>query len=64
MTNNERKAADAADLADAMVVLGLLLLGVAIGLAWGLTAVAAYAGVLLIVFGGALAIHRGHNGRS
>lgn len=61
MTHDERKAADAAD---AMVVLGLILLGAAIWMLWGGPAVAAYAGMLLIIFGISLAVRRGRsNGR-
>lgn len=39
------------DLFDALFVLGLLLLGAAVALAWGWLAVLAYAGAILIVAG-------------
>lgn len=57
--NDQRKAQDAADLADALVVLGLMLLGAAVWMLWGGPAVAAYVGTLLILFGLFLAIQRG-----
>jgi hypothetical protein len=59
MTEDERKAAETADVSDALVVLGLLLLGASVWMLWGGPAVAAYAGALLVIFGVVLAMQRG-----
>lgn len=50
------------DLYDVLVVLGLLLVGLALWLAWGPVAVLAYAGTVLIVVGLVGAMARGKNG--
>ena len=53
------KARSATDVADVLVLLGLLLLAVAIFWWWGVTAVLAYCGTVLVIFGVALAMQRG-----
>lgn len=52
------------DLFDALVLLGLGLLGAALWLAWGPLAVLAYAGTVLVVAGVIGAQLRGRDGRT
>jgi hypothetical protein len=51
------------DLFDVLVCLGLLVLAMALGLAWGWIAVLAYAGTVLIVAGIVGAVNRGRTVR-
>ena len=57
----QRKPQATADVADAMVVIGLLLVGASVWILWGGAAALAYAGALLVVFGVAVAMQRGRN---
>lgn len=52
-----------ADPADGLVIMGGLLLGLALGLAWGWVAILAYAGTVLMIVGMAMAFRRGTNPR-
>lgn len=47
------------DGADALLLTGLLLIGLAVVLVWGWAALAAYVGTVLVIFGIVLAIVRG-----
>ena len=51
------------DPSDGLVVLGLIFLAIALGLAWGWVAVLAYAGTVLTIVGLAMAYRRGASPR-
>lgn len=63
MTERNRSTTAQADPADGLVLMGGLLLGLALGLAWGWVAVLAYAGTVLTIVGLAMAYRRGASPR-
>ena len=60
MTQRKQTTVDASD---GLMTLGLLLLAAAIWWAWGLAAVLAYAGMVFVIMGLALAFQRARAGK-